>query len=115
MNRPQILTRFAVLIIGLTGILTASAQEPDSLLIDLNRALEIALSENPTVKVADMEITKKQYAQKSAYGGLFSLSLMLSGSISVPLKDRQSILMKVLALVAVVSTQPSIHQRSWRY
>ncbi len=70
MNRPQILTRFAVLIIGLTGILTASAQEPDSLLIDLNRALEIALSENPTVKVADMEITKKQYAQKSAYGAL---------------------------------------------
>lgn len=70
MNRPQILTRFAVLIIGLTGILTASAQEPDNLLIDLNRALEIALSENPTVKVADMEITKKQYAQKSAYGAL---------------------------------------------
>jgi len=70
MNRPQILTRFAVLLIGLTGILTASAQEPDSLLIDLDRALEIALSENPTVKVADMEITKKQYAQKSAYGAL---------------------------------------------
>jgi len=33
-------------------------------------ALEIALSENPTVKVADMEITKKQYAKKSAYGAL---------------------------------------------
>jgi len=52
-----------------TGI-TTTAQQSDSLLIDLNTALEIALSENPTVKVADMEITKKQYARKSAYGAL---------------------------------------------
>ena len=38
---------------------TAVAQGLDSLRIDLNTALEIALSENPKVKVADMEITKK--------------------------------------------------------
>src|SRR5690606_22394276 len=31
---------------------------------------EIALSENPKVKAADMEITKKVYAKKSAYGAL---------------------------------------------
>ncbi len=55
---------------GLAGLSTATAQQTDSLRIDLNRALEIALSENPTVKVADMEITKKQYAKKSAYGAL---------------------------------------------
>ncbi|HBG57373.1 MAG TPA: TolC family protein [Porphyromonadaceae bacterium] len=48
----------------------AGAQQPDSLRVDLPTALEIALSENPTVKVADMEITKKQYAKKSAYGAL---------------------------------------------
>jgi outer membrane protein len=46
------------------------AQSQDSLFIDLNTALEIALSENPTVKVADMEIAKKEYAKKSAYGAL---------------------------------------------
>lgn len=46
------------------------AQQSDRLEIDLNTALEIALSENPTVKVADMEIEKKQYARKSAYGAL---------------------------------------------
>ncbi|CAK7033456.1 MAG: hypothetical protein PETM_01387 [Petrimonas sp.] len=50
---------------------TAAAQDSDSLRIDLNTALEIALSENPNVKVADMEITKKEYARKSAYGALF--------------------------------------------
>lgn len=55
---------------GLAGLSTATAQQTDSLRIDLNRALEIALSENPTVKIADMEITKKQYAKKSAYGAL---------------------------------------------
>ena len=49
---------------------TAVAQGLDSLRIDLNTALEIALSENPKVKVADMEITKKVYAKKSAYGAL---------------------------------------------
>lgn len=50
---------------------TAAAQDSDSLRIDLNTALEIALSENPNVKVADMEITKKEYARKSVYGALF--------------------------------------------
>lgn len=59
-----------LLLPALTGLSTAVAQQTDSLRIDLNRALEIALSENPTVKVADMEITKKQYAKKSAYGAL---------------------------------------------
>src|SRR5690554_2595465 len=54
----------------LLGFTRTSAQQTDSLHIDLNSALEIALSENPTVKVADMEITKKEYAKKSAYGAL---------------------------------------------
>ncbi|MCD8193585.1 MAG: TolC family protein [Tannerellaceae bacterium] len=45
-----------------------AAQEP--LRIDLATALEIALSENPTVKVADKEIEKKQYAKKGAYAAL---------------------------------------------
>ncbi|HCM20677.1 MAG TPA: TolC family protein, partial [Porphyromonadaceae bacterium] len=49
---------------------TAYAQQTDTLRIDLNTALDIALSENPNMKVADMEITKKQYAKKSAYGTL---------------------------------------------
>ena len=69
MNKPQILMRF-VLLFSLTATSTLLAQEPDSLRIDLPTALDIALSENPTVKVADMEITKKQYAKKSAYGAL---------------------------------------------
>lgn len=45
------------------------AQEP--LVLDLEKALEIALSENPAVKVAGQEIQKKKYAQKGAYAALF--------------------------------------------
>jgi len=48
----------------------AEAQTADSLVINLQTALDIALSENPTIKVADMEITKKEYGKKMAYGAL---------------------------------------------
>ncbi|MCE5204664.1 MAG: TolC family protein [Porphyromonadaceae bacterium] len=70
MNKSQIIKRFVFLVFGLTALFTISAQQSDSLRVDLPTALNIALSENPTVKVADMEITKKQFAKKSAYGAL---------------------------------------------
>lgn len=60
----------AILLTGLGSFTVLHAQQADSLRVDLPTALDIALSENPTVKVADMEITKKQYAKKSAYGAL---------------------------------------------
>ena len=46
------------------------AQQETELIVDLNTAIEIALNENPTIKIADMEITKKEYSKKSAYGAL---------------------------------------------
>ncbi len=39
--------------------------------ITLEQALEIALSENVSVKVADMEIERKEYAKKGTYAALF--------------------------------------------
>ena len=59
-----------LMVFGLLMFTTVNAQTSDSLQLDLNTALKIALSENPNVKVADMEITKKEYAKKSAYGAL---------------------------------------------
>ena len=47
----------------------AAAQEP--LVLTLDEALQIALSENPTVKVADKTIQKKQYAKKGAFAALW--------------------------------------------
>ncbi len=42
-----------------------------TLVISLDDALKIALSENVSVKVADMEIQRSKYAKKGAYGQLF--------------------------------------------
>lgn len=51
---------------------TIKAQvNPESIEITLDRAIEIALSENPTVKVADLEIEKKKYAKKSTQSSLY--------------------------------------------
>ena len=62
--------QLSIALITVCGWLTlsaANAQHADSLRLDLNTALEIALSENPKIKVADMEITKKEYAKKPEY------------------------------------------------
>ena len=50
----------------------AKAQEKDStLVLTLDKAIQIALSENPTVKIADVEIQKKKYAKKSVQASLY--------------------------------------------
>ena len=40
-------------------------------IISLEQALEIALSENVSVKVADMEIKRTEYAKKGSYAALY--------------------------------------------
>ena len=47
----------------------ASSEEP--VIITLEQALQIALSENVSVKVADMEIQRTEYAKKGSYASLF--------------------------------------------
>lgn len=45
-------------------------EKPDTLVVSLNDALKIALSESPTIKVADKEIDRVRYAKKETIGGL---------------------------------------------
>ncbi len=47
----------------------AAASTP--LVLTLDEALQIALSENPTVKIADQTIEKKKYAKKGTYAALW--------------------------------------------
>ncbi|SDZ96990.1 Outer membrane protein TolC [Porphyromonadaceae bacterium KH3R12] len=68
-------TKIGIVVMTICGLLRLSvttAQETDDgiLRVDLETAVQIALSENPLVKVADMEVAKKDYAKKSAYGAL---------------------------------------------
>lgn len=55
----------------LSFLALTSVRGQDTLRLDLEKALEIALSDNPTVKVADKEIQKKKYARKGSYAALF--------------------------------------------
>lgn len=67
MSKKVILALAVVLAFG-----SVRAQDAkDTLRLTLNQALEIALSENPTIKVADQEIQLKKTANKEAYAGLF--------------------------------------------
>ena len=49
----------------------AAAPEEGPLVLTLDKALEIALSENTSVKVADKEVERVGYAKKGAYAALF--------------------------------------------
>ena len=59
-----------------------------ALVISLDDALKIALSENTSVKVADMEIQRQKYAQKGAYGALFP-QISASGMYSYAIQKQK--------------------------
>jgi len=48
----------------------AQPKGQDTLRVSLNQALEIALSDNPTIKIADKEIQRVDYSKKNAWLGL---------------------------------------------
>ena len=57
----------------LATVMNASAQTEttDSVLyLDMDKALTIALSESPTIKVADIEVQKKDYSKRETIAGL---------------------------------------------
>jgi len=50
---------------------TAESVSPEALRLTLQEAIELALSENPTVKVADLEIERYDYVRKETLGSLY--------------------------------------------
>lgn len=62
-----------------------TAQQP--VMITLEQALQIALSENVSVKVADLEIKRSEYAKKGAYASLYP-QIDLSGSYQRTIKKQ---------------------------
>ena len=61
--------RKSLLLIALicTGVMAKAQQETQSLKLTLEQALEIALTENPTIKVANQDIELKKVSQKEAW------------------------------------------------
>ena len=60
--------------------LTVNAQEATTMHITLDKAIEIALSENPTIKIADKEIELKEVSKSEAWQNLLP-SVTLDGAI----------------------------------
>ena len=64
-------------------------QPADStLVLSLDDALKIALSENTSVKVADMEVQRTKYARKGSYGQLFP-QISAAGAYSYAIKKQK--------------------------
>ncbi len=59
-----------------------------TLVLGLEDAIKIALSENTSVKVADMEIRRSEYARKGAYGQLFP-QISASGMYSYAIQKQK--------------------------
>lgn len=66
---------------------TGNASESDATVLTLEDALKIALSENVSVKVADQEITRSEYAKKGTYAALFP-QVNASGSFQRTIKKQ---------------------------
>ena len=90
------LRRVAVLAAGTLLALPVLAQYKDSavqpeegkVVLTLEDALKIALSENTSVKVADMEIERQEYARKGSYASLLP-QVSASGMYSYVLKKQK--------------------------
>ena len=92
----MLLKRFIVFATGVLLALPAFAQykeaveqpEEDKVVLTLEDALKIALSENTSVKVADLEIQRQEYARKGSYGSLLP-QVSGSGMYSYALKKQK--------------------------
>ena len=56
---------------ALTSVAQSAPQSGETLVLTLEKALEIALSESPTVKIAEQEIEVKRYAKQETYSSLY--------------------------------------------
>ena len=63
--------RLAVLALSLVTIASAMAQQTQKITLTLDEAVGIALSDNPTIKVADLEIERQKYERKQTEANLW--------------------------------------------
>ena len=77
----------SLLLLGATVIVAAPADTVRPAVLTLEQALEIALSESPTVKIADMEVERVQFARKGTYAALFP-EINATGSFNRTLKKQ---------------------------
>lgn len=72
----------------LISSISIKAQNQDSVHVDLQKAIEIALSENPTIKIANRDIQAKKYYKSEQIASLFP-NVSLAGSWQATLKKQK--------------------------
>ena len=68
MHYKSLIKKMLVLMVAVTSAMTASSQ---TLNVTLDECIRIALNDNPTIIVADMEIERVDYSKKQTLGQLF--------------------------------------------
>lgn len=68
-----------VLTLGVWAQTTEGATEMTTMRLTLQEAIDLALSENPTIKVADLEVERYDYVRKETLGNLYP-SITASGT-----------------------------------
>ncbi len=76
---------FLTLLIALCWAKTSAAEQ--TLELTLTRAIDIALSENPTIKIADLEVARYDYVRKATMGGLLP-QLAVNSQFNQTLKNQ---------------------------
>ena len=77
-----------LLTFGVSVFAQTTTQNTDTLVLSLQDALNIALSESPTIKVAEKEIQRVRYVKKETMGGLLP-NVSLSGAYQRAVKKQQ--------------------------
>ena len=80
-----------VLALAMLAMLATGAKAQDALRISLEEAIQIALSENPTIKVADQEIQLKKEANREVLYGLLP-EASLVGSFTHTIKKQTMVM-----------------------
>ena len=83
----SILTVGFCLALLFTGGVARAQQSQDTLIISLETAIEIALEESNTIKIADLTIKKTGYSKKGTYSALYP-NISVSGSYQRTLKKQ---------------------------
>ena len=98
-------TRIAQFVVAAVATLfvSSSVSAQDTLRLTLEDALKVALSENASVKVADLEVQKKEYAKKGAYAVLFP-KIDFSGTYQRAIKKQVMVMMGQEFTVGVDNT-----------
>lgn len=78
--KKMMITMCALLLaLGVSAQTTEGATEMTTMRLTLQEAIDLALSENPTIKVADMEVERYDYVRKETLGNLYP-TLSASGT-----------------------------------